>query len=84
MLEFASRLTKIIGGQFILNLKIMSEKKEKQTRTPRNLESITAGAMSLSLEERVTLCKALKESITKEVEEKEQGAKQAKELVNGL
>lgn len=59
-------------------------KKEKKVRTPRNCETIMAGALSLPLQERVDIVKALKDSISKEVADKEQGAKLAKELVNGL
>lgn len=47
---------------------------EKKTRTPRTVESITAGALSLMLIDRVALVKALRESIEKEVREAKQKA----------
>jgi len=40
---------------------------EAKTRTPRNNESITKGALALDLNDRVALCKALKTSIENEV-----------------
>jgi len=56
----------------------------KKQRTPRTTESITAGAMALPLAQRTELCKRLKESILKEVQDKEAGVKLAKELITGL
>ena len=59
-------------------------KKEKQTRTPRNYDSIFQGAAKLPLKERVNLCKALTETILKEVTSWEDMARQGQELINGL
>lgn len=57
---------------------------DKKTRTPRTVDSITAGALSLPLFERVELCKKLKESITEEVRNKEESAKAAAGLIKDL
>lgn len=57
-----------------------NETKEKKTRTPRTAESITAGALSLPLAERVELCKQLKESIQAEVEQAQKAAESAKQI----
>ena len=63
----------------------MSEdQKERKTRTPRNYDSILKGAMSLKLNEKVALVKALKESINAEVDNAAKIAEQAKATVNGL
>lgn len=62
----------------------MADKKEKKVRTPRNLESIIAGALALTLQEKVELVKKLKADIAAEVDGREALAKQAKEIVNGL
>jgi hypothetical protein len=59
-------------------------KKEKKVRTPRTADSITAGALSLSLSEKVELVKKLKTAIAAEVSVAQVLAKQATELVNGL
>jgi hypothetical protein len=48
--------------------------KPKATRVPKSADSITAGAMKLSLAERVELKKALELSITKEVNELKEAA----------
>lgn len=56
---------------------------QKKTRTPRTSESITNGALSLPLSERVALLKTLKESIDKEVKDLEAKATEAKNIVNG-
>ena len=65
----------------ILNLNNME--KVKQTKTPRNAESITKGALSLSLKDRVELLGLLKDSINAEVEGLKSLAKQAEEIANG-
>ena len=59
-------------------------KKEKLIRTPRNIDSIFQGALKLSLEERIALCRELKVSINKEVADREALALKGKELINGL
>ena len=56
---------------------------EKKVRTPRQSESITKGAMKLSLEERVSLRDALTDSITAEVELLEQQFEKAKKISGG-
>lgn len=58
--------------------------KEKQTRTPRNLESIKTGALALSLEDRGELCKALKHSIDVEVEELQKKAAHGANIASQL
>ena len=58
--------------------------KEKQTRTPRNLEAITAGALKLSLHDKVALVKSLKASIDKEVADWNEQAKAANEIASKL
>lgn len=57
---------------------------ETKTRTPRNAEQITKGALALDLTERVELCKALKHSINMEVSAlntQAENAKKAAELL---
>ena len=56
---------------------------EKKTRTPKNAESITKGALSLNLAERVKLKAALENSIEAELKEKENELAEAKKIVNG-
>jgi hypothetical protein len=56
----------------------------KTVRTPRNIDSITAGALKLSLQDKVALWKALKESIEAEVKERDDQATAARTLVNGI
>lgn len=58
--------------------------KERKTRTPKNIESITKGALALSLKDRVELVQNLKESIRAEVETINEAAKQASTIANGL
>lgn len=58
--------------------------KVKKVRTPRNLESITAGALALSLTDRVELCKRIKESVSMEVALKQKESEEAKQIANGL
>lgn len=43
------------------------EKKPRQSPVPQKAEAITAGALKLSLQERVTLTKTLEKSINDEV-----------------
>lgn len=57
---------------------------EKKTRTPGLAESIEAGAMKLTLEERVNLCKKLAVSIKKEVARKQEDLNNAQKLIDGL
>lgn len=57
---------------------------EKQKRTPKNFDSINAGALKLSLQDKVSLVKSLKESIESEVAEKQQQAEYAKSIIDGL
>lgn len=52
----------------------------KKTRTPRNYDSILSGALSLTLAERVSLKKAITESITKEVADLDAAAEEAKKI----
>lgn len=58
----------------------MSDTKPKTTRTPRNLETITKGALALPLIERATLRDALVESIEKEKAELREAADKASKL----
>ena len=55
----------------------------KKTRTPKNAESITKGALALPLQERVDLVKQLQDSITAEVETIKAAAAQAEKIANG-
>lgn len=71
----------------IINFKpinMTDELKPKKTRTPKNVENITNGALSLPLNERVALVNKLKESIQAEVETINEAAKQASAIANGL
>jgi len=56
---------------------------EKKQRIPKNAESIFAGALKLQLEEKVKLCRLLKDDIQKVVQAAEDVAAKAKEIVNG-
>lgn len=58
--------------------------KPRKTRTPKNAESITKGALALSLKDRCQLVESLKESIKAEVETLTEAAKQAAQTANGL
>lgn len=55
----------------------------KKTRTPKNVESITKGALALPLQERVDLVTALNESIKSEVETIKAAAAHAEKIANG-
>ena len=57
--------------------------KAKQTRTPRNLESIKAGALKLSLEDRDNLRNTLIVSIDNEVKALQEKAANAAKFTNG-
>lgn len=57
------------------------EKLEKQTRTPRSYDAITAGAMLLDLKDRVALRDKLINSIKDEVEKLESDFLNAKKLL---
>lgn len=57
---------------------------EKAKRTPRDSESITKGAISLPLQERVDLVKALQKSITDEVTSLKTQADTALAISNGI
>jgi len=57
--------------------------KTRKTRTPKNAENITKGALKLTLKERVDLCHTLEESIKSEVETMQQAAKEAELIANG-
>lgn len=54
--------------------------KEPSKRTPRSADAITAGALSLPLQERVDMVKVLQESITEEVRSVVEAANKAKEI----
>lgn len=54
---------------------------DKKTRTPRNAESILAGAIKLPLADRVALLKALQADIQKEVNDLQAAAEEAAKLV---
>jgi hypothetical protein len=62
----------------------MAEETEKQTRTPRNYESIEKGALALDLAERVSLKKKLSDSIEQELKDLKDKLDQANQIVNGL
>lgn len=64
--------------------KYIMEKLEKKTRTPRTVESITAGALALQLEDQIFLCKKLKESITNEVNKAHERAKVFTDITKDL
>lgn len=61
-----------------------NETKEKKTRTPRTVDSITAGALALPLEEKVKLCKELKDAIYTEVKSLAGKANGAQKISEGL
>jgi len=52
----------------------------KKTRTPKNAESITKGALALPLQERVDLVETLRVSIDMEVEGLKAAADQAEKI----
>lgn len=54
---------------------------DKKTRTPRNADSILAGAIKLPLADRVALLKALQADIQKEVNDLQAAAEEAAKLV---
>lgn len=60
----------------------MLEVIEKKTRTPRNLESITKGALALELADRVELKKSLEKSIDAEVAYLQQKAEEAAKIAS--
>lgn len=62
----------------------MTTEKVKKIRTPKGSESITAGALKLTLKEKVALVNELKASIDAELKEIEDTAKAARETVNGF
>lgn len=53
---------------------------EKKTRTPRNSETITKGALALTLAERVALVSKLKDSIADEVRAARVAAEEAEKI----
>ena len=57
--------------------------KVKQTRTPKDYNSIEAGALKLELEDRVNLRNRLSLSIDGEIKEMEEKFNAAKALLNG-
>lgn len=59
-------------------------KKEKKVRTARNPQSILKGILSLSLEDKVAICKELKANIEEDVETLQKAAATSKEWVDGL
>ena len=54
----------------------------KKTRTPKNADSITKGALALPLQERVDLVKALEDSIQTEVAMLKEAAAKADAIAN--
>lgn len=58
------------------------ESQGRKTRTPRTLESITAGALALPLEDRISLTRALQDSIEKEVKDLNEAAQNAAKLAS--
>ena len=54
----------------------------KKTRTPKNAESITKGALALPLQERVDLVTALEDSIQAEVDALKDAAAKAEAIAN--
>lgn len=56
----------------------------KKVRTPKNGDSITKGALALSLNDRARLCQVLKTSITAEVGELKSKTEQAAKIAEGL
>ena len=61
-----------------------NDKNEKQTRTPRQYDSILAGALSLPMGDKVALIKELKASVQAENDEKQAAAKASENLVKDL
>ena len=61
-----------------------NEKNEKQTRTPRQYESILAGALALTMADKVALIKELKASVQAENEDKQAAAKASENLLKDL
>lgn len=61
-----------------------TENTKKRTRTLRTFDSIKAGALSLTLQERVNLCKDLKTSIDDEVKKLQEQANAAGTLLSTL
>lgn len=57
--------------------------KPKQTKTPRQFESIEKGALALLLEDRVMLKKSIQLSIENELKQKQADYEKAAKLVNG-
>lgn len=55
---------------------------EAKTRTPRNLESITKGALALDLQDRAKLRDLLIESVSMEVSALKQQAENAEKLLS--
>lgn len=62
----------------------MPEEKKEKIRTPRNAESILAGALKLDLAAKVELIKELKKAIQDEVDEKVESANNASAISKGL
>lgn len=62
----------------------MADEKVKKQRTPRDVKAILNGLYSLSLEERVNVCKELKENIAAEIKAKQEAVNQAEKLLQGL
>lgn len=59
----------------------MKDEATKKVRTPRNVDSILAGALKLELAERVDLVKRLQKSISDEVAKLQEIAKAATDLI---
>ena len=59
----------------------MSEQ-QKKTRTPRTSDSITKGALSLPLKDKVALVKELQSSIDDEVKAAKEAAALAEQIAN--
>jgi hypothetical protein len=62
---------------------ISNTTKSPRTRTPRNADSVTKGALALDLAARVELKKVLEDSITDEVKELKAKADIAAHIANG-
>jgi len=56
----------------------------RATPIPQGYDRILSGALKLTLQDRVNLVKAVRESVTAEVAKTDEAAKAAKEMVNGL